>query len=47
MLLYGGLVGTFMTDAVPPSVIQTVLAAVVHGITHLFGLGGPPSMITT
>ena len=47
MLLYGGLISTFLTDAVPSGVIQTVLVTVVHGIAHLFGVGDPPSMITT
>lgn len=47
MLFYGGLVSTFMTDAVPPSVIQAALTTVVHGIAHLFGFGDPPAMIMT
>jgi hypothetical protein len=47
LIFYGGLVSTFMTDAVPPSVIQTVLTTVVHGIAHIFGIGGPPPIIST
>jgi hypothetical protein len=47
MLFYGGLISTFLTNAVPPSVIQTVLSVVVNGIAHLFGFGGPPPMIAT
>jgi hypothetical protein len=47
MLFYGAFLSVFLTDAIPPSVIQTVLATVVHGIGHLFGFGDPPSMITT
>lgn len=47
MMFYGAAMSVFLTDAVPPSVVQTVLATVVHGIAHLFGFGDPPSMITT
>jgi len=47
MLFYGGLVSTFLADAVPSSVIQTVLATAVRGIALPFGFGDPPSMITT
>jgi hypothetical protein len=47
MIFYGGLVSTFMTDAVPPGVIQTILTTVVHGIAHIFGFGGPPPIIST
>jgi hypothetical protein len=46
MLFYGAVISTGMTDAVPPSVIQTVLSTVVHGIAHIFGFGGPPPVIT-
>jgi hypothetical protein len=38
---------TFITDAVPANVIQTVLITVLHGIAHIFGFGGPPPIITT
>jgi hypothetical protein len=44
-ILIGGLVSVGMTDAVPPDVIQTVLSTVLHGLAHLFGIGGPPPMI--
>ena len=44
---YGALISTFMTDAVPPNVIETVLTTVVHGIAHIFGFGGPPPIIST
>jgi hypothetical protein len=44
-ILIGGLVSTGMTDAVPPSVIQTVLSTVLHGLAHLFGIGGLPPII--
>lgn len=47
MMFYGGVVSTFMTDAVPPNVIQIVLITVLHGIAHIFGFGGPPPVITT
>jgi hypothetical protein len=36
-----------MTDAVPPGVIRIVLSAVLHGIAHIFGVGGPPPVIGT
>jgi hypothetical protein len=47
MLFYGAVISTGMTDGVPPHVIQTVLSAVIHGIGHIFGLGGPPPIIST
>ena len=34
MMFYGAVMSTFMTAAVPPTVIQTVLTAMVHGIAH-------------
>lgn len=46
MMFYGGVMGTFMTDAVPPGVIQTVLTTVLHGIGHILGFGGPPPIIS-
>jgi len=38
---------TFMTDEIPPHVVQTIVSTVVHGISHLFGFGGPPPIIST
>jgi hypothetical protein len=46
LIFYGAVMSTLMTDAVPPGVIQTVLATMVHGIAHIFGLGGPSPIIT-
>jgi hypothetical protein len=34
MLFYGGVMSTFITDAVPPNVIQIVLITVLHGIAR-------------
>jgi len=47
MVLYGGMVSTVISGAVPPTVIQTALSAVVHGIAHIFGIGGPQPIIST
>lgn len=47
MLFYGAVMSTFMTDEIPPHVIQTVLTTVFHGIAHIFGFGGPPPIIST
>jgi hypothetical protein len=47
MMFYGSVMSTFMTDAVPPTVIQTVLTTVLHGIAHIFGFGGAPPIIST
>lgn len=44
---YGAVMSTFMTDEIPPHVIQTIVTAVVHGIAHIFGIGGPPPIIST
>jgi N-6 DNA Methylase len=46
MAFYGALMSTAMTDAVPPHVIQAVLTTVIHGVAHIFGVGGPPPVIT-
>jgi hypothetical protein len=42
---YGAVMSTFMTDEIPPHVIQTIVITVLHGIGHLFGLGGLPPII--
>jgi hypothetical protein len=44
--LYGAVLSTVMTDAVPPHIFQAVISSVLHGIGHIFGLGSPPPMIT-
>lgn len=44
LMFYGAMVSTAITDAVPPGVVQTVLAMAIHGIAHIFGIGGPPSI---
>ena len=44
---YGAVMSTFMTDEIPPHVVQTIVTTVLHGIGHLFGFGGPPPMIST
>jgi hypothetical protein len=45
MAFYGGLISTVMTDEIPPHVIQTIVSTVVSGISHLFGIGGPPPIL--
>ncbi len=47
MMFYGAVMSAFIADAVPPTVIQTVLTTVVHGIAHIFGFGGLPPTIGT
>lgn len=47
LMFYGGVISTGINDAVPPGVVQTVLATVLHGLGHLFGFGGPPPIITS
>jgi hypothetical protein len=44
---YGAVMSTFMTDEIPPHVIQTIVTTVLHGIGHIFGIGGPPPIIST
>jgi hypothetical protein len=44
---YGAVMSTFMTDEIPPQVIQTVVSTVLHGIAHIFGIGGAPPVIGT
>jgi hypothetical protein len=43
---YGAAMSTFMTDEIPPHVIQTVVSTVLYGIAHIFGIGGTPPIIT-
>lgn len=42
---YGAMMSTFMTDEVPAPVVQAAVITVLHGIAHLFGIGGPPPVI--
>jgi hypothetical protein len=42
---YGAVMSTFMTDEIPPHVIQTIVTTVLHGIGHIFGISGPPPVI--
>ena len=44
---YGAMMSTFMTDEVPAPAVQAVVITVLHGIGHLFGLGGGPPIITS
>jgi hypothetical protein len=44
---YGAVMSTFMTDEIPPHVIQTIVATVLTGIGHLFGIGGLPPIISS
>jgi tetrahydromethanopterin S-methyltransferase subunit G len=45
LILYGAAVGMFVNDSVPSHVVQGVLAMAVHGVAHIFGLGGLPPAI--
>lgn len=44
---YGATMSTFMTDEIPPHVIQTIVNTVGHAIAHIFGIGGPPPVISS
>jgi hypothetical protein len=45
MMLYGATFGMIVNDLMPPSIVQDLLTMTIHGITHIFGLGGlPPSI---
>jgi hypothetical protein len=41
-MFYGAVMSTFMTDEIPPHVIQSIVTTVLQGIGHIFGIGGPP-----
>lgn len=45
MMLYGAVFGMIVNDLVPPSIVQNVLIMTIHGLAHIFGLGGPPPSI--
>jgi hypothetical protein len=47
MTFYGAVMSTGIADAVPPSAIHMALSTVVHGIAHIFGIGGPAPVVTT
>jgi hypothetical protein len=35
----------FFTYVVPPHVLNTILTTAIHGVGHLFGIGGlPPAL---
>jgi len=47
MLTNGALLSLVVNDAVPAHVVQSVFNMLITGIGHLFGVGGPPPMIST
>jgi hypothetical protein len=47
MLTNGALLSLVVNDAVPAHVVQSVFNMLITGIGHLFGIGGPPPMIST
>jgi hypothetical protein len=46
-LANGALLSLVVNDLVPPHVVQGVFNMLITGIGHLFGIGGPPTMIST
>ena len=43
IVMFGGTLSSFMlTDLVPQHVVQHIVLMTVHGIGHLFGVGGSP-----
>jgi hypothetical protein len=47
MLANGALLSLIVNDLVPPHVVRSVFNMLITGIGHLFGLGGPPPMVST
>jgi hypothetical protein len=47
MLANGALLSLIVNNVVPPHVVQSVFNMLITGIGHLFGIGGPPPMIST
>jgi hypothetical protein len=45
LLLYGTAFNLIVTDLVPPNVVQGILSMALHGVAHIFGIGGPPPSI--
>ena len=46
MMANGALLGLIVNDLVPPHVVQSVFNMLITGIAHIFGIGGPPPIIT-
>jgi len=38
--------GAILSSEMPPHVIQAIVTTVIHGVAHIFGIGGLPPMIT-
>lgn len=47
MLTNGALLSLIVNDLVPTHVLQSVFNMLITGIGHLFGIGGPPPVIST
>jgi hypothetical protein len=47
MLANGALLSLIVNDLVPSHVVQSVFSMLITGIGHLFGVGGPPPVITS
>jgi ElaB/YqjD/DUF883 family membrane-anchored ribosome-binding protein len=41
-MAYGAAFGMLVNDLVPAKIVQEILAMIIHGVAHLFGIGGPP-----
>ncbi len=41
-VFYGGVFSMIINDAIPPDVAQHIFTGVLHGISHLLGVGVPP-----
>lgn len=42
LLFYGAASSLVLTDLITPQTVQHIILMTIHGLSHLFGFGGPP-----
>lgn len=47
IMLYSAGFGLIANDLIPPHVVRSIFMTVITGLGHLFGIGGPPPMVST
>jgi len=48
VMVYGAAFGMIANDSVPAHLVQNIIAMTIHGLGHIFGLGGlPPALPPT
>jgi hypothetical protein len=45
LLLYGSMFSVIVTELLPPGAVQSILEMALHGLAHLFDVGGIPPQL--